>query len=85
MAHWFAVFGASFLYVMLRAFQQRNVSYDNYAWIVPTSYSMAIVDTLVMSWVAKTGWSTPFVFIFGTGSALGCIAAMQFHKRYVKR
>lgn len=80
-----AVFCAAFVYVMLRAFQQRNVAFDNYGWVVPTSYGMAAVDTFIMASIAKNGWTLVFVLTYGTAGALGACCAMIFHKRYVKR
>ena len=77
------VFGAAFIYVMLRAFQQRNVAFDNYGWVIPTSYGMAIVDTFIIASISKAGWSLEFVVSYGTAGALGSICAMLFHKRYV--
>jgi succinate dehydrogenase/fumarate reductase cytochrome b subunit len=79
------MFGAMFVYVMLRATQQRNVAFDNYTWVVPTSYCMAVVDVFIIAFVAHTGWTIPIVLANGTGGALGALCAMQFHKRCVKK
>ena len=79
------MFGAMFAYVMLRALQQRNVAFDNYAWVVPTSYCMAVVDVFIIAFVSHAGWTVPIVLANGSGGALGALCAMQFHKRYVKK
>jgi hypothetical protein len=79
------MFLAMFAYVMLRALQQRNVAFDNYAWVIPTSYCMAVVDVFIIAFVSHQGWTVPIVLANGTGGALGALGAMQFHKRYVKK
>lgn len=79
------LFFASLLYVGLRSFQQRNVTNDNYAWVVPTSICMAAVDASLMISIVKNGWSIPLVLSVGIGGGLGCIVAMLFHKHYVMR
>ncbi len=82
--HELTMFGAMFAYVMLRALQQRNVAFDNYLWIIPTSYCMAVVDVFIIAFVAHTGWTVPIVIANGSGGALGALSAMWFHKRYIK-
>lgn len=79
------MFGACYLYVLLRAFQQRNVAFDNYWWIVPTSYGMAVVDVFIVAFIAHSGWEPGIVFANGTGGFLGALSAMYMHKRWVKR
>ena len=74
-----------FVYVMLRALQQRNVAFDNYGWVIPTSYAMAVVDVFLITTVARSSWQPWLVFGYGTGGAFGALAAMWFHKRFVKR
>jgi hypothetical protein len=78
------IFFATFSYVMFRAFQQRNVAFDNHKWIIPTSYIMAMIDIYIVATVAREGWSIPLVLVNGTAGALGCICAMWFHKRFVQ-
>lgn len=75
---------AMFVYVILRALQQRNVAFDNYGWVVPTSYAMAVADVFLISSVARANWSIPLVFGYGTAGALGALTAMWFHKRYIR-
>lgn len=74
-----------FLYVILRALQQRNVAYDNYGWVIPTSYAMAVADIFLITTVSKASWSLGLVFGYGTAGATGALVAMWFHKRFVKR
>jgi hypothetical protein len=74
-----------FLYVILRALQQRNVAYDNYGWVIPTSYAMACADVFLITTVSKANWSIGLVFGYGTAGAAGALFAMWFHKRFIKR
>lgn len=78
------LFLATFAYVTLRAFQQRNVAHNSFRWVPPTSYAMAVLDIYVIASVAKEGFSWTFVLINGTAGALGCLLAMWFHRRFVK-
>ena len=84
MLAWFGVFAAQFLNVGLRAFQQRNVAFDNYAAVLPTSCGMAMVEVYIVSMVAKTGWEIPLVTALALGAATGCITAMRIHKKWLK-
>lgn len=81
----FLAFISSFVFVGLKAMQQRNVAHDNYWWIMPVSMSMAVVEVFIVAYVARTGWHWLLVTAVGAGSGLGCLAAMWFHKRFVMR
>lgn len=85
MVKYLLMFVAIFSYVTIRAFQQRNVAFDNYRWIVPTCYAMQALDIYVVSTVARNGLNLPLVICNGTAATLGCFAAMWFHKRFVKK
>ena len=83
--------GAYFVYVFLRAFQQKNVAFDHYKWVMPISYAMSIVDVAVMSIVAYkvategiTWELLIFALCLGTGGGLGAMTAMWTHNRYIK-
>jgi len=78
------MFGACYCYVLLRAFQQRNVAFDNYAWVVPTSYFMAGADVFIIAFIASHGWHFWLVIANATGACLGALSAMYAHKRWVK-
>ena len=73
-------FLASFAFIALKAFQQLNVSHDQYWWVVPTSMLMAICEVWVIYNVAHSGWGWIVVWI-GLGSGLGAVLAMWLHKR----
>ncbi|MPZ19527.1 MAG: hypothetical protein GEV06_16645 [Luteitalea sp.] len=78
------VFAASFGFIFLKAFQQRNVAFDNYGWVAPTSLAMAGAEVFVIANIARNGWAWPLVLVIGLGSGAGALAAMLVHKRWVK-
>lgn len=79
-------FLASFAFIFLRAFQQRNVAFDNYAWIIPVSWAMAATEFLVVTMIAKQdSYNVLLVIMLGSGAGTGSLSAMLLHKRYVKK
>jgi hypothetical protein len=70
---------ASCAFVFLKAFQQRNVAFDNYIAVMPVSFLMACTEVYVIGSVARQGWHFPLVAAIGIGAGLGCIAAMYTH------
>jgi len=83
--HTLALFAASFVFVFLKAFQQRNVAFDNYKWVFPTSLAMAATEVYVIAAIATQGYSLAAVLGMGTGAGFGAMLAMVLHHRYVKR
>lgn len=81
--HYVLMFAANFMFILLKALQQRNVAFDNYGWVVPTSFAMASVECYVIVQVAKAGYSLPVVAALGLAGGTGALAAMLFHKRFV--
>jgi len=79
-----AAFAASVAFIFLKAFQQRNVTFDNYRWVMPTSLGMAVCEVYVVANIAKLGWHLPLVVVVGLGSGLGAVCAMYAHHRWVK-
>ena len=84
--------GAYFLFVFFKAFQQRNVAFLHYKWIMPISYAMSLMDVAVISLVAfkasTSGLSMELVWLglaIGTGGGLGAIASMWIHERYITK
>lgn len=81
----FAAFGASFLFVFLKAFQQRNVAFDHYRWIMPVSLGMAATEVYVIAQVVNYGWHILLVLSVGLGAGLGALSAMVLHRKYIMR
>lgn len=72
-------FAVSFVYVALRAFQQLNVQHDRYKWIIPASLGMALCEATIIVQIVNQGIT--LALPIGIGASLGCMAAMQLHKR----
>ena len=66
-----AMFGASFVFVFAKAFQQRNVMGAHYALILVTSYAMAAVEVFIVWKVALAGPSVELVAAYGTAGGTG--------------
>lgn len=78
-----SLFLASFMFVFLKAFQQRNVAFDHYKWIVPVSFGMAATEVYVISTIVMTGYSFNAVLGMGLGGGTGALLSMYLHKRYL--
>lgn len=85
MIQYLLIFAANFAFIMLKAVQQRNVAFDNYVWVVPTSFAMGVVEVYVVAQVALRGWSLPVVLTLGLAGGSGALLAMVLHKRFIKR
>ena len=72
----------SFIAIFLRGFQQMNVIHSKYTMIAITSYLLALTDVAVVSIIVEHGWNT--VLAQGTGAALGMLASVYIHNRWVK-
>jgi hypothetical protein len=80
------------VFVFLKAFQQRNVAFLHYRWIMHISYAMSLTDVAVIAIVAHktaTAGLTPdliwFGLAIGTGGGLGAIVSMHVHERYLTK
>ena len=82
---YFLAFGASFLFVFLKAWQQQNITHKHYPWILPTSYGMATCEVYVMYTVSKNGWNIGAVAAIGTGAGLGAMLATYLHSRFLQK
>ena len=77
------------VFVFFKAFQQKNVAFDHYKWVMPISYAMSATEVLVISLIAVEAaqglsWDLVwFALSIGTGGGLGALAAMKFHNRYI--
>ena len=75
-------FLVSFIAIFLRGFQQKNVIHSKYTMIAVTSYLLALTDVAVVGIIVEHGWNT--VLAQGTGAALGMLASVYIHNRWVK-
>jgi len=75
-------FLVSFIAIFLRGFQQKNVIHSKYTMIAITSYLLALTDVAVVSIIVEHGWNT--VLAQGSGAALGMLASVYIHNRWVK-
>jgi hypothetical protein len=80
-----SVAAANFVFIGLKAFQQRNVIHDNYGLVVLTSNAMAFFEVYVVYTIAQHGIDIWLVLALGFGGGTGCLAAMLLHKRFVMR
>lgn len=76
-------FGAAFLFVLLKSFQQLNVVHGRYLWVLPASMLMAVCEVYVTVQAALNGWGW-VVLPIGIGSGLGAMAGMWLHS-YLRR
>lgn len=80
-----ALFGANFAFIFLKAFQQRNVAFNNYIAVFPTSMLMAAMEVFTVAQVAENGWTVEVVLAVGTAAGTGALAAMLVHNKLFKR
>lgn len=82
---------AYFVFVFFKAFQQRNVAFMYYRWVLPISYMMACTEVFIISLIAveaSKGLSLEllwFALTIGTGGGLGAIVSMWVHDKYVDK
>jgi len=75
MSGFLAAMAATFLFVGLKSFQQRNVAFDHYAWIMPTSMGLALTEYLVIGYMALEAFHGGFTWLyFGKAACLGLAA-----------
>ena len=72
---------AMFAFVFLKAFQQRNVAFDHYWPVIPTSWLMAAAEVYVIATIVRIGYDFVLVAAIGTGAGAGALVAMWLHKR----
>ena len=86
-----ALGATNFLYIALKAFQQKNVMHDSYKAMIPTSCAMAMCEYFItgtIAVIAVTGGSfihtTLNVVAIGLGGGSGSILATYWHNRLRK-
>lgn len=72
---------AMYVFVALKAGQQRNVAFDHYWPVIPFSMAMAFSEVYVISVIVKVGYDLLTTLFIGIGAGLGAITAMYLHKR----
>ena len=77
-----AAFGAAFTFVFLKSWQQQNVVYEKYRWIMPTSMAMALCEGYVV-WQLAAAFKPALIVTIGLGSGLGCMLATYLHHKYL--
>lgn len=83
------LFITNFIYIFLKAFQQKNVMHDEWKFVLPTSLGMAFCEVFVIGVIAKIVSSSEFdamhliinALAIGSGGGLGCMASMYLHGR----
>ena len=76
------VAGANFLFIFLKAYQQRNVAFDNYGMVLPTSFGLAMTEVYVIAKVAVLGFTLPLALTIGVAAGSGALCAMLVHRKY---
>ena len=78
------LFLANFIFIFLKAFQQRNVAHMHYLPVIPTSILMAIAEVytigVIASMAVTSSWDWLAVGAIAFGGGVGCIASMWCHK-----
>jgi len=89
MTPYLAIFGASFLYVFLKAIQQLNVVFHKVWWITPISIGMGLCEIFIVGTVSVEAvngegfWPLFLLGIsLGLGGAAGALLAMNLHRRW---
>lgn len=76
---------ASFFFVFLRAFQQKNTAHSKYLTMIPTSMLMTATEYYVIIEVVREGYSIMWVVVLGLSNGLGCVIATYLHDKMSKR
>lgn len=79
MLEYMYLFGASLVFIAMRAFQQLNVQHHRYMWVPPVTVMMALCEVLTITGIIKANslWS---VIPLAGGGILGCWFSMWFHQ-----
>lgn len=85
MTHLLTVFAASYVFVALKAVQQRHVQHNDWWHVMPTSLCMATVEYYVIAQVIRSGYGPGLVLAGGLGAGLGAMSAMWLHNLHLQR
>lgn len=87
--NWLALGAANFLYIFLKAFQQRNVAYLHYGWAALTNFFLVCTEVYVMGSIAVAvlaGGPLDILFtilVMTIGGGSGCLISMYLHSTYI--
>lgn len=80
-----------FVFVFFKAFQQRNVAFMHYRWIMLVSFAMSTTEVFALGLIAIGAvgadhwWQMlPYAFCLGIGGGAGALSAMWTHHRYIR-
>ena len=72
---------ASFISVFVKAFQQRNVAFNNYISVPLLSFGMAFTEVYIIINIVELGASWDVIWRLAIGAILGCWTAMYLHNK----
>ena len=72
---------ASFISVFVKAFQQRNVAFNNYISVPLFSFGMAFTEVYIIINIVELGASWDVIWRLAVGAILGCWTAMYLHNK----
>ena len=75
---------ASYISIFVKAFQQRNVAFNNYLYIPVFSLAMAFTEVYIIINIVQLGASWDVVWKLAAGAVLGCWTAMCLHSKLIK-
>jgi len=75
---------ASYISVFVKAFQQRNVAFNDYLFVPIFSLAMAFTEVYIIINIVQLGASLDVVWKLAAGAVLGCWSAMYLHNK-IKR
>lgn len=81
----------NFLYIFLKAFQQRNVAFLHYGWAALTNFLLVLTEVVIIGNIASVFiggdlYSIMYsVLALGIGGGSGCIMSMYIHSKYLTR
>lgn len=82
-----AIFSVNFVYIMLKAMQQKSVVADKKLYIVPTSMAMAACETFMVATIATMVIASQSYWAFvpaGLGGGAGCLIGMHLFNKLNK-
>ncbi len=87
----FIVFATNFVFIFVKAFQQRNVTWMKYRPVLPSSFSMTVTQVYIWHTVTirtMAGDSFlemwPLILTLTIAAWLGTISGRYLHDRYIK-